>query len=120
VWLGGDTSLDDYANQVITVPAETTSLVISGYRYTLTQETLSGDYDDAYIDLWDSTFSTLKEELVTYSNNDTTTGWVSFSLTASTPYAGQTLTLSLNSSNDFSRKTSFYFDSLSVKATHCP
>ena len=54
-------------------------------------------------------------------DNSTVAGaWTVVTNTVTTNLSGKTLRIQAESSNDYFYPTSFYFDSLSLKATHCP
>lgn len=122
-WLGGyeddGTGATDQLYQNVTIPANTTKLEITGYYAVGTDETGSGDYDDGDLALI-KTSGTVVEDILTLSNKSKTTGWVTFDHVFTGNYSGQALRIRMSATNDFSNATSFFFDTLSLKATHCP
>lgn len=54
------------------------------------------------------------------SNLTPTTAWTMVTHTFAPNLAGQTIRVRMTSTNDFFRPTSFYFDTLSLRALHCP
>jgi hypothetical protein len=125
-WMGGLTGQDegkisvtDQVYQDVMVPTGTTSLVLTGYYAVGTAETGSTVYDTANVDLLQTNGSPI-EAILAESNATPTATWTPFSHTFTTNVAGQTVRLRFTSSNDITNETSFYFDTLSLQATHCP
>lgn len=130
VWLGGLTGADvtpntatvtDQVYQDVAVPANTTSLVITGYYIVGTTETTTTtQYDHGTLELT-QTNGTPIEGVLAFSNLSATGAtWVAFSHTFTTVPSGQTVRVHFTSTNDISNQTNFFFDTLSLKATHCP
>lgn len=126
-WMGGfagqdigQSSATDVVYQDFMVPAGTTQLVITGYYVVGTNETGTTIYDTGALDLLQTNGTPI--ENVLSLNNTTNTGavWTSFSHTFTQIPAGQTVRLRITSTNDISNVTNFFFDTLSLKATHCP
>ncbi len=125
-WMGGlsgsdenTTSVTDQLYQDVTVPANTTSLVLTGYREVRTTETGTSVYDTGNVDLLQTNGSPI-EAILAENNAAPTTAWTPFSHTFTANVAGQTVRLRFTTTNDITNATSFYFDTLSLKATHCP
>jgi hypothetical protein len=125
-WMGGfagsdksTTSLTDQLYQDFTVPANTTTLVLTGYREVRTAETGTTVYDTGNVDLLQTNGSPI-EAILAENNAAPTTAWTLFSHTFGGNLSGQTVRLRFTTTNDVSNATSFYFDTLSLKATHCP
>ena len=127
-WLGGidgttegQNSVTDQVYQDITVPAGTTALVITGYYATGTNETTTtAVYDTGSLDLL-QTNGTPIENVLSLSNLSSTGGaWAIFSKAFTHIPAGQTVRLRMTSTNDITNVSNFFFDTLSLKATHCP
>jgi hypothetical protein len=118
-WMGGKTSGENRLSQAVTVPANATSLRLTGYIRIDTVE-IGGDYDDLFIKLLLDSDQSVLETLVTYANGTTNTPWTAFTLPAADPHAGQTIDLLLDATNDLSRVTSFYVDTLALEAVVCP
>jgi hypothetical protein len=117
-WLGGGTSGQNYVYQTVAVPANTTSLRLTGYRWIDTAES-GGVYDQMWIEIHLSSDLSLLETLATWSNQNSSSAWVSFSLPAAATHAGQTIDLLLDSWNDSTSVTSFYLDTLVLEAVVC-
>ena len=121
-WAGTDksvTSLTDQLYQDVVVPAGTTSLVLTGYYEVRTAETGTTVYDTGNVDLL-QTNGTPIEAVMALSNAAPTTAWTPLSHTFGGNLSGMTVRLRFTTTNDVSNPTSFYFDTLSLKATHCP
>ncbi|CAN5243358.1 hypothetical protein BH11MYX1_BH11MYX1_35890 [soil metagenome] len=117
-WLGGLTSFSDTLYQDVTVPASTTSLVLTGYYWVATAES-GGVFDTASVKLT-QTSGTPIETVMAFTEASKTTTWTAINHTFTNPSAGQTVRLMLTSTNDSTLPTSFYFDTLSLQATACP
>jgi hypothetical protein len=104
---------------VVTVPAGTTALRLTGYWSIDTDE---GTYpwDFVTIELRTETGAE-DDKLLTYSNADATTGWLPLSATAEDPRPGSTRWFAIHATTDeWSDITSFFFDTLVLEATVCP
>jgi hypothetical protein len=130
IWLGGITggdtsptqaSVTDQVFQDFVVPANTTQLVLTGFVQVGTQEdnSLGFAFDSADVSLI-QTNGTPIEDVGGVTNLDAGTTWIQFTHTFTANVSGQTVRLRFTSTNDDSFATSFYFDTLSVQATHCP
>jgi hypothetical protein len=115
-WLGGDNNLNDYLYQDIVIPKNATDLTINLYRYFSTQET-SGTHDHVTLSLRNPTTNQVLETLLTWSNLDSTSGWVRQSVPISASYAGLPVRVFLSSSTDSLLNTNFFFDTISLNAT---
>lgn len=126
VWLGGFVSaqmgqvVTDVVYQDVAIPAGTTQLVITGYKQVATSETTTGVYDTASLDLLQTNGTPIENVDSLTNNSGTNNAWVAFTHTFTTVPAGQTVRVRMTSSNDYSNTTTFLFDTLSLKATHCP
>ena len=125
-WMGGlagtdenTTSVTDQLYQDVVVPAGTTSLVLTGYREVRTAETGTTVYDTGNVDLLQTNGSPI-EAVLAENNAAPTTAWTAFSHTFGGNLSGMTVRLRFTTTNDITNATSFYFDTLSLKATHCP
>jgi hypothetical protein len=127
VWLGGfekpAASNKDSLTQTVTVPAGTTSLTLTGNYWVQTAEVLPGVYDHGYADLA-QTSGVAIENVLSLDDDHTTTTWTPFTKTFSAPHAGEMVQIKLSSAGDSTDVSNFFFDSLSLKATHpaagCP
>jgi len=124
-WLGGieadSGQVSDKLWQDVTVPANTTSLVLTGYYEVRTGEDPSDPnvYDSGSIALT-QTNDTVIATVLNLSNRTPTTAWTAINHSFAQNLSGMPVRLRMTSSNDISFPTSFYFDTLSLKATHCP
>jgi hypothetical protein len=125
-WMGGFqgsdlgvSSVTDMLYQDVTVPAGTTALVLTGYYAVGTAETGSTVYDTGSVDLIE-TSGTPIEAIKSVSNATSAASWKHLSHTFTANVAGQTVRLRFTTTNDITNATSFYFDTMSLKATHCP
>lgn len=125
-WMGGITGSDisastatDALYQDVTIPAGTTSLVLTGYYDVRTAETdTTTVYDRGDVSLI-KTDGTPLENVIQLTNLTPTTAWTSMSRTFSGNYSGQTVRLRFTTTNDVINATSFYFDTLALTATYC-
>jgi hypothetical protein len=127
VWLGGippdGSSLTDQVYQSITVPANTTKLVITGYYWVGTTEQSSTAVDTATLGLI-QTNGTPIETALSLTNLTTQSAWTALSYTFTSNVAGDTVVLRMTSTlhgdgtgNDYSN---FFFDTFALTATYCP
>jgi hypothetical protein len=118
-WLGGDVSLTDSMYQQVTIPAGATDLSITGYLAIGTNEAAGTvAYDTGSMTIR-STSDALLATLGSWSNLNVTTGWTAISFLPAGSFAGQTIRLRFDSSNDFVDHTNFFFDSLALNVTVC-
>lgn len=126
-WLGGIVSngfpatVTDVLYQDVVVPAGTTQLVLTAYY-----EVRSGEdpiettvFDSAAIDVTQPNGTPIVT-VRALSNLTPTTAWTMVTHTFTQNLSGQTIRVRMTSTNDFFRATSFYFDTLSLRALHCP
>ena len=94
--------------------------MLTGYYVVGTNETGTTVYDTGSVDLLQTNGTPI--ENVMSLNNATTTpaAWQAFSHTFTANVSGQTVRLRITSTNDITNATNFFFDTLSLKATHCP
>ncbi len=126
-WLGGlessgfPATVTDVLYQDVVVPANTTQLVLTAQYDVRTGEDPGETtvYDSAAIDVT-QTNGTPIVTVRALSNLTPTTGWTMVTHTFAPNLAGQTIRVRMTSTNDFFRPTSFYFDTLSLRALHCP
>jgi hypothetical protein len=117
------TTVSDELYQDVTVPAGTTQLVLSGFYFVVSDESPSDPtvYDTGAVSLVTTTGSLIETALsVSNVTAASMTGYVAFSHTFTTDVAGQAVHVKLASTNDSIKPTAFYFDTLSLEATHCP
>jgi hypothetical protein len=117
-WLGGYNNASDVLSQTVTVPASTSSLMLSFYFAVVTSETTAA-----------SEFDTMNVALVTaqqtyqlahFSNLSANSNWTRFTTVVPSTLAGQTVTLRFKAATDPSFVTSFYVDTVSIQAVACP
>jgi len=126
-WLGGIESdgfpatVTDVLFQDVVVPASTTQLVLTAYYDVRTGEDPAETtvFDSAAIDVTQPNGTPIVT-VRSLSNLTPTTTWTMVTHTFAPNLAGQTIRVRMTSSNDFFRPTSFYFDTLSLRALHCP
>lgn len=124
-WLGGipDNEFDDHEvsiEQPFNVPADTSRLEFKGYVRVATLEPPDGvGYDFVYVDVLSSS-ETVNWVPHIWSNVDASSDWVAFSDEVTDErldaLRGKTVLLRLHSETDPEKKTSFWFDTLSVTA----
>jgi hypothetical protein len=115
-WLDGYGSTHtDYVRQMITVPASASQVTWDFYVLISTSETTSSTaYDTLKAQVLNSSGSVIAT-LGTWSNLNATGGYVKHTLDLSA-YAGQTIWINFNGSEDSSAQTSFVVDDVSVNA----
>jgi hypothetical protein len=118
VWMAGFHSATDSIYQTVTIPASATALQLTGQRRVASEEGTTTAYDNVRIQIRNGAGAVL-EQLVAWSNRDQGTAWSSFTLSATSAYAGQSIRLHLESDTDSTLFTSFYFDTFALNATVC-
>lgn len=127
-WMGGITgddegvaSVTDVIYQDVSVPAGTTQLVLTGYYVVGTNETTTTAANDTgHVDLLQTNGVPIENVLSLSNLTVTGSSWLLFTHTFTTIPAGQTVRLRITSTNNQTLGTNFFFDTLSLKATHCP
>ncbi len=109
-WLAGYNNGSDSIAQTITVPSGAS---LKYYLYITTQESGSTSYDYFRVRVY-STSGSLLGTLRTYSNASTKNSWISDTVSLSA-YAGQTVRISFEGTNDYSLTTSFFVDDVSTQ-----
>ena len=117
-WMGSVVSATDDMYEAVTVPASTTMLVVTGYYQIKTAETGTTANDTAKVELTDSNGMSL-ESALGLDNTQAGTTWVSFSHTFTTNVANQMVRLHFTTTNNSTKATSFYFDTVALQATSC-
>ncbi len=116
-WMGGVDSATRAMYQDVAIPAGATNLTVTGYRYIATEET-SGTWD-----VWTATIRNtgggVLETLGTLSNADALESWVTFNYVPVTNFAGQTIRLYFENTNDILNNTNFFIDSFALRVTVC-
>jgi hypothetical protein len=126
-WLGGVLAADigetatDQLYQDIAIPANTTKLELTGYYAVGSDETTTTQvYDTGDLSVIHTNGTPIEEILPLTNLSKTTIPWTAIDYTFVTNLSGQTVRLRFLANNDFSNATSFFFDTMSLKATHCP
>lgn len=118
-WMGGINNGADSVFQDVAIPASATSLVLTGYYEVRTSETsTTNPYDKGFLNLTTTTGTTL-EAVGAYDSTHPTTAWTAINHPFANAFAGQTVRLFFNTTNDVSNETSFFFDTLSLQAMAC-
>ncbi|MBA3392826.1 MAG: hypothetical protein H0T89_09285 [Deltaproteobacteria bacterium] len=123
-WMGGyaQANANDQLFQDVTIPANTAKLRLTGFYSVVTTEAAGAAVKDtASIELT-QVGGTSIDKLLAVNNTMTTATWTAIDYTVAnvTGLSGTTVRFSLQTSNDASAHTNFYFDSLVLTATHCP
>jgi hypothetical protein len=117
--LGGGNNLTDSLYQQVAIPQGATNMTITGYVAISTQEAAGGSvYDVATLEIHSSSGGYLAT-VGTWSNQNATTGWTAMSFLPAGSYAGQTIRLRFDTTNDYSLDTYFFFDTLGLRVTTC-
>jgi hypothetical protein len=121
-WLGGiaDNMWDHYdviLRQDVEIPADASSLTLSGAYWIKSDDDPAGEYDGASLE-FETELGTMWIA-VHWTNQDTTSGWQSFSGTTNDMeyLGGRTVTFVAYSRTDPMGKTSFFLDDLRLEAT---
>src|SRR5262249_55400545 len=121
-WLGGFEAplgeiLADSLVQTVTIPANTTQLVISGVYDGRNHEAPSPTSYDTPEPFVARTDGSMFATVLALSNATPKAGWTAFAYTFTQNLSGKTVRVRLSSTNDELDPTSFYFDSLALTAT---
>jgi hypothetical protein len=118
-WLGGLQGTD-VLWQDFTVPARTKQILLSGFYEVRTGETAATAIDTASI-AFVQTNDTPIAVVQALDNTKKTTTWttLNFAVTNAPSLSGMTIRLKMTSTNTATLFTSFWWDTLSLKATHC-
>lgn len=120
-WLGGIeaplfTTVRDTLVQDVVIPANTTSLVLTGFYDVRTGELGTAAFDTAKL-VVTKTDGTAIATVLSLSNLTAKTAWTTFAHAFSQDLSGQTIRIKITSTNDDLDPTSFFFDSMSLLAT---
>jgi len=122
-WLGGleaglAVTVTDSLVQNVTIPANTTALVLTGMYDVRTAEAPSTTaYDTAKLVITELD-GTVIVTVLSLSNLTPKTAWTAIGHAFTQNLAGKTVRVRLTSTNDELDPTSFFFDSLALTATH--
>jgi hypothetical protein len=117
-WMGSVVSASDEMHTDVVVPAKATGLVLEGFSQVRTTETASTANDTATIVITD-TNDTMLESALALDNTNAGMTWVAFSHPLTSSVAGHALRVRFSSTNNATKATSFYFDTVSLKVTGC-
>ena len=123
-WMGGyaQAGANDQLHQDFTVPMSTAALVVKGfYGVGTTEPGTAAVKDTATVQLADPAGAVI-DSVLAVDNKMPTTTWQPINRTVPNAAAlsGKTVRLLFKSSNDATAHTNFFFDSMTVTATHCP
>ncbi len=128
-WLGGfagedatpaAASVTDQLFQDVVIPATTNQIVITGsYVVGTTEAAGTTVYDTFRLDVV-QTNGTPIETVLSLNNTMPVGTFTAFTRTLTANVAGQTIRLRATSTNDVTKHTNFFLDTLSLKARHCP
>ena len=119
-WLGGLVGTD-VLWQDVTIPGRTKQILLSGFYDVRTGETVAAAVDTgsmAFVTTADAPIAVAQS----LDNTKKTTTWttINFAVTNAAALSGMTIRLKLTTTNNNNTLlTSFYWDTLSLKATHC-
>lgn len=120
-WMGGADSSTQSLYQDVAIPANAIDARLSWKQVIGTQETTTvSAYDTMSVTLR-NTGNTVLETLASFSNLDagTTTTWLAQGKTLTGSYAGQTVRVYFEESNDISNPSNFFVDSVALDVTVC-
>lgn len=116
-------TITDQVYQDVVIPAGTTQLVMTGQYIIGTMEpNLDGMvYDRGELGLVETSGAPI-EVAIGGTNLTSVAAWTPFSKTFANPaaLAGRTIRVRATHTGDVSYNTNFFFDTLSLRATHCP
>ena len=119
-FLAGYDDAYDVIMQTVTIPDDATQAGLSFYRLITTSEsTISTPYDTMQVlvlDRYDA--SNVLSTLRTYSNLDASSGWIKSATFDLTQFRGQTVRIAFLASTDFSERTSFYIDDVTLTTSN--
>jgi hypothetical protein len=122
VWLGGfaQAGADDQMFQDVVIPAGTTELHLTGFYWVKSGETGAAKNDTASLQVT-TTAGAVIDPVETLDNTVVHTDWqpIDHAVPGAAALSGQTIRLKFASHNNGTLTTSFWFDSLSLQATHC-
>lgn len=123
-WLGSYAqTASDKLYQDVAIPAGTTALTLSGYWLVGTQDSTTIAYDFSHVGLAQANAgeATIESALTLSNVNQSgTSTYNAFSHSFNvTGLAGTTVRFKLDSQSDVTLLTNFFYDTLSLKATHC-
>ena len=122
-WLGGADDGQDQVYQNVTVPARVAGLRVSGTVCVASQEVNTGTFDQMLLTIHDAaTQAQLEPALKAWTNDDKTSpcAFATFTAEAASGHGGESLIVVFGSTNDRSKNTNFFLDSVKVEAAVCP
>jgi hypothetical protein len=118
-WMGSFVSATDEMYEDVAVPMSATSLVLAGYYQVRTTETGTTVNDTAIVELTDTSGASL-EPVLALDNTQPTTAWMPFTHAVTSSMGGRTIRVHFATTNNSTKATSFYFDTVSLSASVCP
>ena len=118
-WLGGVDGATRHIRQDVAVPAGATNVEVVGMRWIATEETsLITDWDTYTVTIR-NTGGTVLETVASLGNTDAADAWISWGGPVSGSYAGQTIRVQVESTQDSIDNTNFFTDTVVLRATVC-
>ena len=120
-WMGGADSSTQALYQDVTIPAGALDVRLSWKQVIGTQETTTLSVYDTMTVTLRNTGNTVLEPLASFSNLDagTTTTWLAQGKTLTGSYAGQTVRVYFEESNDIANPSNFFVDTVALDVTVC-
>lgn len=109
-WMAGYDNGNDYLYQNVTVPNVAANVNLSFWLKVSTSDGVATAFDFLYVDVYNSTGTTFLGNLATYSNKNSSAGWVQKTGLSMNSWKGQTIRLRLHATNDTSNPTDFLVD----------
>ena len=116
-WLGGYDNGNDTIFQDVTIPASASAASVQFWYRIVTQETTSSTvYDQMTVTLVNPATGAVLTTLATFSNLNSTSGWVLSNAYDVSAYRGQTVRLRFVAVTDFSNITNCFVDDVALTA----
>ena len=115
-WFGGYSNASDVLYQQITISSWATQAYVQFWYYIATQET-SGQIDIMTVEIRRNSDNTLLKTLKTFSNLDSTSGWVQSQQFDVTEFIGQTIRLRFAATLNATNNTNFFIDDVTLMVT---
>jgi hypothetical protein len=112
-WFGDYPNANDVLYQQITVPSWATQAYVQFWYYIATQET-SGQNDFMTVEIRKNSDNTLLKTLKTFSNLDSTSGWIQSQQFDVTEFIGQTIRLRFAAILNSTNNTNFFIDDVTL------
>ncbi len=118
-WLGGIDGVTRSIRQDVAIPAGATNVELVGMRWIATEELSTLTDWDTYTVTVRSTAGTVLETVASLGNTDAADAWISWGGALSGNYAGQTIRVQVESTQDSLDNTNFFTDTVVLRATIC-